>query len=158
MEEHRKRGEKKEKKSSLISSHFDGVSSQPSRPLVFQINIQLWTKGSSWAWLIGLAASTAFDLIKLNDLQTRLDNTALHMDSMSWHELADQILMEMHTVRLNFWRDFCDLFIPLSSLQYTSPGLGALCGLVSSCIGFQLEWEKNVKPFKLNKTVNTVSK
>ena len=121
-----------------------------------QIDIQFWSKWSSWAWLIGLAASTTFDLLKLHHLQTKLDNTALLMDSMTWHDLADQILLEMHTVKLSFWRDFCDLFIPLSALQYASPGLGAFCGVVSSLIGFQLEWEKHVSPFKINKSLRLI--
>ncbi|KAK7092258.1 peroxisomal membrane protein 11B-like [Littorina saxatilis] len=117
------------------------------------IDLPRWSKWSSWAWLIGLTASTAFDLLKLHQLQAKLDKFGVQGDSEGHpHDLADQVKVEMHTMRLNFWRDVCDVFIPLSALQYTGPGLGAFCGLVSSVIGFQLEWEKTIKPFKLRKS------
>ncbi|XP_076455647.1 peroxisomal membrane protein 11B-like [Babylonia areolata] len=119
---------------------------------IVKIDVARWSKWSAWAWLIGLAASTTFDVIKLHRLQLKLDSIALEMDSAGRSDLADQVKVEMHTMRLNFWRDFCDLFIPLSALQYANPGLGALCGLASSLIGFQLEWERHIQPYKLSKS------
>jgi hypothetical protein len=60
-------------------------------------------------------------------------------------ENVEQVKLEMHSMRLTFWRDLCDVFIPLSGLGYVNSGLGAFCGLVSSLIGFHQEWEKNVR-------------
>lgn len=114
-----------------------------------QINHATWNKWSSWSWLIALASATILDLIKLTRLQAKVEAEMLQQKSAGSHpEVLSQFKIEKHNMQLTFWRDFCDLFIPLSSLHYANSGLGAFCGLLSSLIGFQQEWEKHVHPFK----------
>ncbi|KAK7480976.1 hypothetical protein BaRGS_00027791 [Batillaria attramentaria] len=115
---------------------------------LIKINLPAVSRWAAWSWLIGLAASVSYNILKLSHQQTQLDTVKLQMETLGRYDLADSLKTEMHIHRLSFWRDFCDLFIPLSSLQYVNPGLGAFCGLLSSVIGFQLEWEKHIKPFK----------
>lgn len=116
---------------------------------IIQINHATWNKWSSWSWLIALASATILDLIKLTRLQAKVEAEMLQQKSAGSHpEVLSQFKIEKHNMQLTFWRDFCDLFIPLSSLHYANSGLGAFCGLLSSLIGFQQEWEKHVHPFK----------
>ncbi|XP_059169993.1 peroxisomal membrane protein 11A-like [Physella acuta] len=105
-----------------------------------------WNQWSLRAWLIALTTASIADMIKLQGVQNKLHRHRKEFGKDA--KISDKLQIEMHSVRMNFWRDFCDLFIPLGGLSYVSPGFSALTGVVSSVIGFKQEWEKHIQPFK----------
>ncbi|BFZ22479.1 hypothetical protein BsWGS_25518 [Bradybaena similaris] len=112
---------------------------------VIKMDVVLWTRWSLRAWLLCLVTASVADVILLLEVQARLGRE--HTDPPG---TVKQLMTQVRGFRLNFWRDFCDIFIPLGGLGYASPGLSALCGVVSSVIGFLQEWERHIKPFKAN--------
>ncbi|XP_050406343.1 peroxisomal membrane protein 11A [Patella vulgata] len=115
-----------------------------------QIQIKTWTVWASRAWLVSLLAATVINIHKINHVKAQIAKAgSRHGQSDHQHRNDKQLLKrDYHGAQMTFLKDFCDVFIPLSSLGYVSPGLGAFCGVVSSYVGFKLEWEKHVKPFK----------
>ncbi|KAH9490165.1 hypothetical protein Btru_051236 [Bulinus truncatus] len=113
---------------------------------VIKMDQLFWTKWSLKAWLLALATASIVDMVKLQAVHNKLNHFRKQHGLQARPTVNLQI--EMHAVKMNFWRDFCDLFIPLGGLSYVSPGFAALTGVVSSAIGFQQEWEKHIKPFQ----------
>ncbi|XP_005107819.1 peroxisomal membrane protein 11A [Aplysia californica] len=111
-----------------------------------KVDNAFWTQWSLRAWLVALAAASASDVIKFERVHNQLDKH--RKENGADAKIPRQLQLDMHAVRMNFWRDFCDLFIPLGGLRYVSPGVAAVCGVVSSVIGFTQEWEKHVRPFQ----------
>ncbi|CAG5115715.1 unnamed protein product [Candidula unifasciata] len=108
---------------------------------VMKIDLILWTRWSLRAWLVCLIAASMADVILLLDVEARL-----HRESTGRAQRTPYLKAQVRSVRLNFWRDVCDVFIPLAGLGYASPGCSALCGVVSSLIGFLQEWERLTRP------------
>lgn len=115
-----------------------------------QIDTVTWNKWASRSWLIALVAATILDIIKLQRFLVLMDRAKQPYKKLGLEDDIVAMKTELHTLQMNFLRDFCDMFIPLSALQYVSPGLGAVCGFLSSIVGFQLEWEKHIQPYKPN--------
>ncbi|CAL1526067.1 unnamed protein product [Lymnaea stagnalis] len=113
---------------------------------IIKIDQMFWTSWSLRAWLVALATASIADMIKLQNVQNKLH--LFRKQNGKQAKISEKLQIEMHSVRMNFWRDFCDLFIPLGGLSYVSPGFSALTGVISSVIGFQQEWEKHISPFK----------
>ncbi|ESP01627.1 hypothetical protein LOTGIDRAFT_139407 [Lottia gigantea] len=116
-----------------------------------QIQMKTWSQWASRAWLVSLVTATVIDVHKLNDIKAQIIKAKTpHGQSDHHHRNNVQLLKrDFHGAQLTFLKDFCDIFIPLSSLNYVSPGLAALCGVTSSAIGFKLEWEKHGHPYKI---------
>ncbi|CAL1525898.1 unnamed protein product, partial [Lymnaea stagnalis] len=113
---------------------------------IIKIDQMFWTSWSLSAWLVALATASIADMIKLQNVQNKLHLFLKQNGKQA--KISDKLQIEMHSVRMNFWPEFCDLFIPLGGLSYVSPGFSALTGVISSVIGFQQEWEKHISPFK----------
>uniref|UniRef100_A0A0B6YTQ2 Peroxisomal membrane protein 11C n=1 Tax=Arion vulgaris TaxID=1028688 RepID=A0A0B6YTQ2_9EUPU len=111
-----------------------------------KIDLVLWTRWSLRAWLVCLATASLADIIQILHTQNKLRQ---HRKE-NWQNttVPSNLQIQIRTLRMNFWRDVCDLFLPLGGLGYTNPGLSALCGVISSLIGFQQEWERHIKPFQ----------
>lgn len=111
-----------------------------------KINMAYWTRNSLRAWLIALIAAVLADVIKFE--KTRFTMEKYQKENGKHSTLPLSLQKEFRSIRISFWRDFCDLFIPLSGLNYMSPGFGAMCGTASSLIGILQEWEKHIRPWQ----------
>lgn len=109
-----------------------------------KIDMTFWTRNSLRAWLVALIAAVTADIIKFE--KTRISMEKFRKENGQGEPLPVPLKKEFRSIRMTFWRDFCDLFIPLGGLRYISPGIGALCGVASSSIGFVQEWEKHIRP------------
>ncbi|KAK6970236.1 peroxisomal membrane protein 11A [Biomphalaria glabrata] len=113
---------------------------------VIKMDQAFWTQWSLRAWLLALATASIVSMVKLQSVHNQLHHFRKEHGRKA--KLTSKLQIERHAARMNFWRDFCDLFIPLGGLSYVSPGFAALTGVISSVIGFQQEWEKHIKPFQ----------
>ncbi|GFO11427.1 peroxisomal membrane protein 11 homolog [Plakobranchus ocellatus] len=113
---------------------------------VVKVELPFWTRWSLRAWLVSMVTSAISGMIKIQAADNKL--VRYRRENGQDAKIPESLQVEARNVRMNFWRDFCDLFIPMGGLGYASPGFAAFCGLVSSLIGFQLEWEKNIQPYK----------
>ncbi|RUS90076.1 hypothetical protein EGW08_002189 [Elysia chlorotica] len=112
---------------------------------VLKLDLPFWTQWSLRAWLISMATATISGMLKIQ----RADNKLAKYQKENGQDakIPGPLKAEMRLSRLNFWRDLCDLFIPMGGLGYASPGFTALCGFISSLIGFHQEWERHIKPY-----------
>ncbi|XP_046573383.1 peroxisomal membrane protein 11A-like [Haliotis rubra] len=114
---------------------------------VLQIDQPMWSKWALRVWLVALVASTAADIKKLKIIKAKLEKEIRLKRRVEGEKISPEIQTELHNVQTNFYKDFCDMFIPLSGLNVFNPGVGALCGVISSLVGFQQEWEKHITPY-----------
>ncbi|XP_013395286.1 peroxisomal membrane protein 11 homolog [Lingula anatina] len=110
-----------------------------------QVDMKKWSRRASWFWLVGQIFLVARDVRKLQLLMIRAKKIQRHGEEN--RESTGTLRKDFHTARLEAAKDILDILIPLSSLEFISKGFGAGGGLLSSFIGFRLEWEKNVRPY-----------
>ncbi|GFR81423.1 peroxisomal membrane protein 11 homolog [Elysia marginata] len=111
---------------------------------LIEVNLPSLTRLSLRMWLIGMAAASISGMLKIQAADNKL--ARFQKENGKNARVPSPLQAELRASRLNFWRDLCDMLIPMGGLGYASPGLAALCGFVSSLIGFHQEWEKHIKP------------
>ncbi|KAK3769834.1 hypothetical protein RRG08_028501 [Elysia crispata] len=113
---------------------------------ILELDLPLWTRWSLRAWLISMTTATISGMLKIQRADNKL--ARYRKENGQDAEIPGSLKAELRSARVNFWRDLCDLFIPMGGLGYASPGFAAFCGFISSLIGFQQEWEKHIKPIQ----------
>ncbi|KAJ8035799.1 hypothetical protein HOLleu_19582 [Holothuria leucospilota] len=107
---------------------------------VITIDTKQWGKNSAWCWLAANSTLAVRDMYKLQQLLHHYQELKRAGDPIPGTHLQEEI----RKTKLQLVIDLCDITIPLSSLGYTSKGLGAAGGVVSSVVGGYLVWQKNV--------------
>lgn len=111
-----------------------------------EVNLPFWTRWSLRAWLVAMTAATISGMLKIQQADNKL--ARFQKENGKDAKVPGSLQAELHSARLNFWRDLCDMFIPMGGLGYASPGFAAFCGFLSSLIGFHQEWEKHITSSK----------
>ncbi|XP_070536333.1 uncharacterized protein [Ptychodera flava] len=108
---------------------------------VIEVDLKFWSKISAWTWFLGIFSLLMRDLRKLQMISERAKTVKDRQDK----EARKALRKEYHAARLELIKNFCDFWIPLGILEYSSKGWGATGGVVSSLIGWKQQWQKTVR-------------
>ncbi|XP_015605281.1 peroxisomal membrane protein 11B isoform X2 [Cephus cinctus] len=123
----------------LLADHIIWIG----RAGVFQVNIEKWSNVANRYWLMTIIMNLVRDVYEIVQIIERKSMSSRNRTSLT---LQNNILQQCYyilrvedhkDVLVDFVKNGCDLFIPLTALGYTrlSPGVIGLLGFISSAVG-----------------------